>query len=219
MIKAIIFDFDGTIMDTESTAFNIWREIYFTHGHELTIDKWAECIGVPVSGFDPYEDLRELTGLPIDRMEMALAYATRESELNKGLPLLPGIEKTILTAKSIGLKLGIASSANHSWIEEHLGRKRLLDRFDAIVCREDTARHKPFPDPYLKIIEVLGCKPSEAIAIEDSPNGIKAAKAAGLFTVAVPNQVTRSLVGDEADIKLKSLTDITLEDLLATAPH
>jgi putative hydrolase of the HAD superfamily len=215
MIKVVIFDFDGTIMDTESTAFNIWREIYSTHGHELTLEKWAECIGVPESSFDPYEDLVGLTGLPLERMEIALAYMTRESELNKGLPLLPGIEKIILTAKSMDLKIGIASSADHNWIEEHLGRKRLLDRFDAIVCREDTVRHKPFPDPYLKAIEILGCKSSEAIAIEDSPNGIKAAKAAGIFTVAVPNQVTRSLVGDEADLKLESLADITLEDLLA----
>jgi len=215
MIKAIILDFDGTIMDTESTAFNIWREIYSTQGHELTIGEWVECVGVPESSFDPYEDLTELTGLPLDRMEMAIDYVTRESELNKGLPLLPGIENLILTAKSIGLKLGIASSADHNWIEEHLGRKRLLDRFDAIICREDTDRHKPFPDPYLKAIVLLGCKPCEAIAIEDSPNGIKAAKAAGLFTVAVPNQVTHSLVGDEADLKLKSLADITLEKLLA----
>jgi HAD superfamily hydrolase (TIGR01509 family) len=215
MIKAIIFDFDGTIMDTESTAFNIWREIYISHGKELTLEKWAECVGVPKSGFDPYEDLMELTGLPLDRMEMAGAYLAKESEMNKGLPLLPGIENLILTAKSLGLKLGIASSADHNWIEEHLGRKRLLDRFDAIICREDTARHKPFPDPYLKAIEVLGCKPSEAIAIEDSPNGIKAAMAAGLFTVAVPNQVTHSLISDEADLKLKTLSDITLEELLA----
>lgn len=217
MIKAIIFDFDGTIMDTESTAFSIWREIYSSHGHELTIEKWAECVGVPESSFDPYEDLMGLTGLPLDRMEMALAYMTRESELNKGLPLLPGIEKIILAAKSIGLKLGIASSADHNWIEEHLGRKRLLGRFDAIVCRDDTYRHKPFPEPYLKAIEELGCKVCEAIAIEDSPNGIKAAKAAGLFTVAVPNQVTRSLVGDEADLKLESLADITLDEILSKA--
>jgi HAD superfamily hydrolase (TIGR01509 family) len=132
--------------------------------------------------------------------------------------LLPGIEKIILAAKTIGLKLGIASSADHNWIEEHLGRKKLLDRFDAIVCREDTFRHKPFPDPYLKAIEILGCKTCEAIAIEDSPNGIKAAKSAGLFTVAVPNKVTRSLVGDEADLKLESLADITLKDLLSKEP-
>jgi putative hydrolase of the HAD superfamily len=57
MVKAIIFDFDGTIMDTESTAFRIWREIYETYGHELTIEKWADCVGVPDSSFDPYEDL------------------------------------------------------------------------------------------------------------------------------------------------------------------
>ena len=218
MIKAIIFDFDGTIMDTEGTAFNIWREIYAAHGHELSIEKWAECVGVPDSSFDPYEDLMELSGLPLDRLEMALAYVTRESELNKGLPLLPGIENLILTAKSIGLKLGIASSADHNWIEEHLGRKRLLDRFDVIICREDTVRHKPFPDPYLKALEELCCKPYEAFAIEDSPNGIKAAKAAGIFTIAVPNQVTHSLVGDEADLKLKSLADITLGELLAKEP-
>ena len=201
-------------MDTESTAFRIWREIYETHGHELTIGKWAECVGIPNSSFDPYEDLAELTGLPLDRMEMALLIVTRESELNKGLPLLPGIENIILTAKSIGLKLGIASSADHAWIDEHLGRKKLLDRFDAIICREDTERHKPFSDPYLKALKELDCKPHEAIAIEDSPNGIKAAKAAGLFTIAVPNPVTSNFDLRDADLKLTSLSDIMLDELV-----
>ena len=218
MIKAIILDFDGTIMDTESTAFRIWREIYETHGHELTIDKWSECIGIPNSSFDPYEDLTELTGLPLDRMEMALLIVTRESEYNKGLPLLPGIENLILAAKSMGLKLGIASSADHAWIDDHLGRKKLLDRFDAIVCREDTSRHKPFPDPYIKALSELSCKPGEAVAIEDSPNGIRAAKAAGIFCVAVPNPVTHSLIPDNAaDLKLCSLADISLQELLERA--
>ncbi len=218
MIKAIIFDFDGTIMDTESTAFRIWREIYETHGHELTIEKWSECIGVPDSGFDPYEDLAELTDMPLDRTDMALQYQRKESELNKGLPLLPGIENLILTAKSMGLKLGIASSANHAWINEHLGRRRLLDRFDTIICREDTMRHKPFPEPYLAAVERLGCTPGEAIAIEDSPNGIRAAKAAGLFCVAVPNPVTHSLIPDNAaDLRLGSLAEISLLELLERA--
>jgi HAD superfamily hydrolase (TIGR01509 family) len=218
MIKAIIFDFDGTIMDTESTAFRIWREIYETHGHELTIEKWSECIGIPNSSFDPYEDLTELTGQALDRLEMALDYARQESEYNKGLPLLPGIENIILTAKSMGLKLGIASSADHAWIDEHLGRRRLLNRFDAIICREDTMRHKPFPEPYLAAVERLGCTPNEAIAIEDSPNGIRAAKAAGLFCVAVPNPVTHSLIPDNAaDLKLNSLAEISLQELLERA--
>jgi HAD superfamily hydrolase (TIGR01509 family) len=217
MIRAIIFDFDGTIMDTESTSFRIWREIYESHGHELTIEKWSECVGVPESSFDPYEDLRELTGAPLDRMEMAVEYVTRESEYNKGLPLLPGVENVILTAGSLGIKLGIATSASRAWIDEHLGRRNLLDRFDAIVCVEDTSRHKPFPDPYLKAVEILECSPDEAIAVEDSPNGIKAAKSAGLFTVAVPNPVTHSLVGDDADLLLGTLADIPLYELLKLA--
>jgi HAD superfamily hydrolase (TIGR01509 family) len=218
MIKAIIFDFDGTMMDTESTAFRIWREIYESHDQELTIEKWAECIGIPNSGFDPYEDLAELTSLPFDRNEIAIAIRTSESEYNKGLPLLPGIENMILTAKSMGLKLGIATSADHAWIEEHLGRKALLDRFDAIICREDTLRHKPFPEPYLAAVERLGCTPDEAIAIEDSPNGIRSAKAAGLFCVAVPNPVTHSLIPENAaDLKLSSLAEISLPELLKRA--
>lgn len=215
MIRAIIFDFDGTIMDTESTSFRIWREIYASHGHELTIEKWAECVGVPNSSFDPYDDLSGLTGMPLDRMEMAAAYVIRESEYNKGLPLLPGVEKIILTASSHGIKLGIATSADHAWIEEHLGRKRLLERFEVIICREDTDRHKPYPDPYLKAIGLLGCIPSEAIALEDSPNGIKAAKAAGLFTVAVPNSVTRNFDLSEADLMLDSLADASLEYIIS----
>ena len=118
-------------------------------------------------------------------------------------------------ARERGLATAIVSSSSRDWIDRHLRRLERAEHFDAIVAADhDTARAKPAPTLYLEALERLALGPEEAIAFEDSPNGIAAAKAAGIFTVAVPNGVTAALGLDEADVLVDSLAELPLERLL-----
>ena len=132
-------------------------------------------------------------------------------------PVLPGVTRLIQQARDAGLKLAIASSSPHDWVDTHLARLGLQDRFDHILCSEDVppGRTKPNPDLYLKALEVLDVPAGQAVVFEDSFNGVKAARAAGIFVVAVPNPVTALLGVDGADLTLKSLEEFDLRGFMA----
>ena len=128
--------------------------------------------------------------------------------------LLPGVVQHIDQARALGLKVGVASSSTSEWVRGHLARLGILEKFDCLRCRDDVANAKPEPDLYIAVLDCLGVKPSEAIAIEDSPNGVTAAKRAGLRCVAIPNSITARLDLSSADVLLGSLAEISLPDLL-----
>ena len=114
------------------------------------------------------------------------------------------------------IPVGVASSSTRQWVVGHLTRDRaVLDKFDSVLCRDDVSSTKPDPELYTTSVEALGAVPSRTAAIEDSPNGIAAAKAAGLFCVAVPNPMTRDLPIDGADIRVGTLADVSLASLNA----
>jgi len=120
-------------------------------------------------------------------------------------------------AKRLGLKLAIASSSPRSWVVDTHGDRLGIPRyFDEIICRDDVApgRTKPNPDLFLLALDRLKVRKDEAIVFEDSPNGVKAAKSAGIFVVAVPNQITSLLSIDNANLTLTSLSDLSLANLL-----
>jgi HAD superfamily hydrolase (TIGR01509 family) len=128
--------------------------------------------------------------------------------------LLPGVLQHIEEARALGLKLGVASSSTSEWVKGHLNRLGILDRFHCLRCRDDVANVKPAPDLYLAMLECLGVSAAEAFAIEDSPNGITAAKQAGLRCVAIPNSITAGLDLSRADVVLGSLAELSLAELL-----
>ena len=128
--------------------------------------------------------------------------------------MLPGVTEYLSQAKQLGLKLGIASSSNRSWVEGNLTSRGIIHHFDSISVSEDVSNVKPDPELYLLAASRLGTTPDNALAIEDSANGVMAAKRAGMFCVAVPNSVTSNLALDHADLRLNSLSDMTLESLL-----
>jgi len=214
MIKAIVFDFDGLILDTEGPEFQSWQEIYQAHGCALTLEKWAECIGT-ADAFDPYDLLEERLDRPIDRAAIRARHRARQAELMAGQAVLPGVERTIHEAQAMGLKLGIASSSTREWVTGYLDRFGLRGHFSSLKCADDVALTKPDPALYVLSVQALGVAAHEAVALEDSPNGVLAAKRAGLFCVAVPNALTRQLTFDGADVQLNSLADLPLEALLA----
>ena len=128
--------------------------------------------------------------------------------------LLPGVERYLAEARRLGLKTAIASSSRSNWVMDHLERFGIDEHFDAILCREDVSRTKPDPELYQKALERLSVPAAETIAFEDSANGIRAAKAAGLFCVAVPNPLTADLDLTDADLQLESLEAVTLPALV-----
>jgi HAD superfamily hydrolase (TIGR01509 family) len=211
-----LFDFDGLLIDTETPSRLAYEELYREHGHELPLDKWATLVGTIGAPFDPDAHLEELVGRPLDRERIAQRLRAREHELCDLEDLRPGIEDYLAEAERRGLATAIVSSSSRDWIERHLLRLDRAKSWDAIVAADgDTQRAKPRPALYLEALEALGLEPHEAIAFEDSLNGIRAAKGAGVFVVAVPNPITETFALDEADLLLTSLEDVPLEDLLA----
>ena len=214
LIKALIFDFDGLILDTENPEYQSWQEIYADHECSLPLSKWSECIGT-ANAFDPYQDLAEQLGCDVDRPAIQSRRRARMDQLLEGLLPLPGVEETIAEARRLGLRLGVASSSHRSWVEGHLTRLGLAQHFDAITCADDVERVKPDPALYLKAAERLGVDPSQAIALEDSPNGALAAKRAGIYCVTIPDLLTQQLVFAAGDMQLTSMRSLSLEELLA----
>jgi HAD superfamily hydrolase (TIGR01509 family) len=159
--------------------------------------------------------LETVTGLVVEPEALRVVRRARNDAMIAEEMIRPGVETWLEDANRLGLKLGIASSSPVSWVEGHLARVGLLPAFECIRCADHVTATKPSPELYLAACEGLGVSPAEAIAVEDSPNGIAAAKAAGLFCIAVPNGVTLKLDLTAADICVDSLAAISLEDAIA----
>jgi HAD superfamily hydrolase (TIGR01509 family) len=216
-IRAFLFDFDGLILDTELASRAGWELLYRDHGHELPPELWATVVGT-YGAWDPMAHLEELVGEPLEREALNVRRYAHEIALIEAEELRPGIAEYLAAARQHGLKRAIVSSSSRRWVETHLERLEEAVGWDAICTAEgDRHRAKPAPTLYLEALETLGVASSEAVAFEDSPNGVKAAKEAGIFCVAVPNEVTRDLGLEEsgADLVLDSLADLPPEELLA----
>jgi HAD superfamily hydrolase (TIGR01509 family) len=214
-MKALIFDFDGLIFDTEVPDFQSWQEVYREHGVELLLEKWAEILGgAGASDFDPHDYLEELVGHPVDKDEIWIKRRKIYVELMDQRSILPGVEEYLTRAKELGLKLGIASSSPECWVSGHLTSLGLIDQFEAIKTADDVEKTKPEPELFLETAKALDTPVDQIIVFEDSPNGVLAAKRAGMYCVAVPNPLTAQLSLEGADRVLESLADVPLEKLL-----
>ena len=213
-IKALVFDFDGLILETETPAYRSWAEIYREHGHELPRDRWLEYIGREAGWFDALTHLQALVPAPFDRDAVRRRREERRAELLAELDVMAGIRDYVAEGRRLGLRLAIASSSPTDYVRSHLARVRLDDVWDAVVCREDAPRAKPAPDLYLRAVDLLGIAPREALALEDSPNGIAAAKDAGLWVVAVPNTLTAEGDLSRADCRVSTCAELPLVELL-----
>ncbi|MDQ2952108.1 MAG: HAD family hydrolase [Chloroflexota bacterium] len=211
---ALVFDFDGLILETEGPAFETWVEIYKEYGHVLPLEKWHRSIGTD-RGFEPVDHLAALVGEGLDRVATQKRRDVRKDELIAALDVMEGVRDYIADARRLGLKLAIASSASRRWVVGHIERLGIHAQWDAVMTRDDVERSKPSPDLYVAATKALGVVPGRAVALEDSPHGIAAAKDAGLRCVAVPNALTRDLDLSRADVRLASLAEMPLERLLA----
>jgi HAD superfamily hydrolase (TIGR01509 family) len=215
MIRALIFDFDGLILETEGPVYQSWSELYQEFGYELVFEDWATIIGTSeAETFDPFDELESKLGRKLDRGTIVPERRQRELDLIAQQSVMPGVEEYIRDAQRLGFKLGIASSSSRQWVTGHLTRLSLVDHFEVIHTSDDVVRTKPDPALFNLVLESLRVHPRQAIVLEDSPNGVIAAKRAGIFTVAVPNGITRRLDLDHADLRLESLTDLSLGELI-----
>jgi len=217
MIKALIFDFDGTILDTESPEVNTWNRIYKEHGFDFPFNDWVQTVGgYGISNFDAADHLSLLSQGQLDSVSIRSRHRLESDALSHSQAIMPGVTDYLHEAKRLGLKLAIASSSQHAWVDMHAKRLGIFDYFDKIICSDDVGvgRTKPNPDLFLLALNQLQVQKNEAVVFEDSPNGIKAANQAGIFVVAVPNPITSKLNIENANLILKSLSDLSLPMLL-----
>jgi putative hydrolase of the HAD superfamily len=208
-VRAVIFDFDGLIIDSETPLFDIWARIYQERGQRLTMDEWQHALGTQ-GGFDPYAHLAGRLAREVDRATLA-AFVTEEHwRLCGQQPLLPGVRERLEEARALGLGAAVASSSPSAWVQPWLDTHDLMPLLQAVCTRDDVAQVKPAPDLFLAAAARLGVAPAECVVFEDSPNGIRAAHAAGMRVVAIPNTLTRALALPGPHLTLASLADLTL---------
>lgn len=215
MIEALILDFDGLILDTETPAYESWKKMYQEFGVDLPLSEWAVCVGRGMV-FDPHAHLEKLIDRTLDREALRRERLAGVREQIESQPLLPGVQKLFEEARALNLKLGVASSSPCEWVKGHLQRLCLWERLQTVKCAEDVTHTKPDPELFNSTLADLGVDSSKAIVFEDSPNGVLAANRAGLFCVVATNPITEQLSFDGAriDLKVRSLEEVDLKKLI-----
>jgi len=205
--SAFVFDFDGTILDTEWPEYVIVAAEYQRHGLTLDLSEWQETIGT--AGHPHWTDVLQSHVGPIDDIDEVRARSrARHRSMLAALDVQPGVHGLLDLAEDRGLALAVASSSPRSWVEEHLSHRGLIGRFATVVTRDDVAAPKPAPDLFALACRRLGIAPAHAVAFEDSRHGCAAATQAGLRCVVVPNRVTAGQDFSRADLVVGSLADL-----------
>ena len=213
-MDAVIFDFDGLILDTEWPAFVSVVEVFEAHGVELPLADWQHRIGRGDNAPWP-ELLEDAVGRALDHDDLVAQRSRRKNAMTDANPIQPGVVELLDQAETLGLAKAVASSSPISWVGRHLDRLGIIERFAAVRTQDDVHRTKPWPDVFLAAATALQVRPERAVVFEDSRNGVLAAKEAGMFCVAVPNRITEGLDFSDADLVVSSLADVDLAALIS----
>jgi HAD superfamily hydrolase (TIGR01509 family) len=211
MIRALIFDFDGLILDTETPLIDAYAYIHELHGVPFDRSAFIRSVGHADYSFDPWHGFSPHA----DRAALEVTRRARKNELLLQQPILPGVTALLEAAKQRDLHIGLASNSEVTWCDPHLTRLGLRAYFDFLACRGDAPSPKPEPDFYKLVLNRFGLRGHEAIAFEDSHTGSLAAQRANLHVVACPNASTAHHDFSPADLRVNSLAEITLEALIA----
>lgn len=214
-VRAVILDFDGLIMDTEVPIYESWLEAFREHGASFSLDEWQHALGTR-GGFDPVAVLCERSTVPFDADAVHDDVRSRNRLRCEAQPLLPGVRQLLEDARSAGLRTAVASSSSVAWVEGWLSHHGIRALFDAVCGADHVTDVKPAPELFLLAAECLGVPPVACLVFEDSPNGIRAARAAGMRCVAVPNRLTAALALPEPTLTVPSLASHPLTTILET---
>ncbi len=213
-LDALVFDFDGLLMDTETTSLRVWQHLWRSHGLELDVGTFFAPHGGDVIA-ERYAALAAAVGPSFDREAAQAARLAYRDKLHASLELAEGIGPWLDEARGLGLRLAVASSSHRDWVASHLDRVGFLERFEVLACGDDVGTVKPDPAVYVLALERLGVVPARALAFEDTVHGVAAAKAAGLACVAIPHPHADRAAFTEADRVLSSAAEVSLLSLLA----
>jgi beta-phosphoglucomutase-like phosphatase (HAD superfamily) len=208
-LEGLLLDFDGLVVDTETPIFEEWQAAYRERGHTLGLDLWQHALGTK-GGFDPCAHLSSLVGPGLDCDALRGEVWRRSVERCAAQPLLPGVLSLLEEARGLGVKAAVASSSSRGWVSRWLEHHGIGSLIEAICGREDVAKVKPDPELFLLAASRLGAAPAGCLVFEDSPNGVLAARRAGMRCVAVPNALTRGLDLRGPDLVLSSVSDLPL---------
>ncbi|MEO5837702.1 MAG: HAD-IA family hydrolase [Acidimicrobiales bacterium] len=212
MIDAFVFDFDGLIVDTEWCEYVSISEQFQRYGHAYAVEHFQKFVGTawPTGWTD---ELSDAVGEPLDPVVLHAARRLRRDEMLHAMGVLPGVVELLDLARDHGLALAVASSSTRDWVEPHLERLGLRDRFAAVLTRDDVEHAKPAPDLFSAAARALDAAPGKTIVFEDSFNGCTAAKAAGMVCVVAPNRITAIQDFGHADLVVPTLAQLELETL------
>jgi putative hydrolase of the HAD superfamily len=212
MLRALIFDFDGLLVDTETVLIDAWVQVHEEDG--LVCDR--SLLHQIVGHTDVVHDYWSAYAPEVDRAVLEGRYRNVARKLTLDATPLPGTVALLQSAREAGLKIGLASNSTHAHVEGHLAHRGMLGYFDHIACRDDVPVGKPEPHVYLAALHGLGVEARCTVAFEDSVPGHVAAHRAGLKVVVVPNPSTVHCDFAHASLKLESLADLSLADIKAT---
>lgn len=218
-VAAVIFDFDGIVLDSETPEYESHRRIYERCGVELTVDEWCGVIGTWSEGHDEQWFTRlceRAAGAPA----RDAYFAERRRIFEEIVPADPmrGVHELLTTLHGAGIPMAIASSAPARWVVGAVERLGIRPLFDAVVTGDEVVHRKPAPDVYLEAARRLGVDPARSIAIEDSSPGITAARAAGMKAIAIPHWLTERHDLSAADLTVAHAGELTLERLMTLFP-
>lgn len=213
-IKGIIFDFDGLILDTETPEMLAWEKAFTEHGLSFPIEKYLNSIGTVSDNHFVQGFMQEMGLSEGEIQQTVLAYQSHIATFEHMNHPREGVLDLIHDAEKNGLRLAVASNSYRTWVVDNLQRLALDSHFDPICTRDDVTNSKPDPELYNLVLARWGFTSNEVLALEDSPNGIKAAKNAGIFCVAVPNPITIRMDITLADLIFSSFLDFSLQEIV-----
>lgn len=212
MIKGIVFDFDGLIIDTESAWYLAFKEVFQGYNVEFPKEIFVTCIGTDDSTLKAFFEEK----LGADEIEKIMNLVNENLKARTLLlDIREGVREYLEEAKALGLRIGLASSSSREWVEGFLRQFQIIDYFEVIKTGDEVEKVKPDPTLYIKAVEALNIKPDEAVAFEDSANGAKAAVAAGLKCVIVPNEMTKEINFEKFHVRIHSMSEMSLAQVIS----
>ncbi|NOV01511.1 HAD-IA family hydrolase [Paenibacillus sp. LMG 31457] len=212
MIKAIVFDFDGLIIDTETVWYLAFKEVFQGYNVNFPLEVFVKCIGTDDTALNVF--IEEKLGIESIEIIMNLAKENHKVKMEL-LDIREGVKDYLIEAKNLGLKIGLASSSSREWVEGFLKQLQIIDYFEVIKTGDEVEKVKPDPTLYIKTLDALNIKADEAVAFEDSANGARAAIAAGLKCVIVPNEVTKEINFEKFHLRINSMSEMGLAQVIS----